>query len=957
MPFLGQGSTVGRRNANLAGFPTSGLVALYKCDELTGNTLSDTMGYLPDLTPASGVALDCATQTQCLIDGTGLRALVSGAAALCAFGFELITPALASGTTQVLLGAVGTSVSQAPGVRMYLTQTASFGYADDRYTLTVVGRLNIDAAGSTAYTVTLGTADFDGFVAETAYQMYGKFICKVGTPPTLYLYYRPGVSGPWRYIVKAATGTPSTSAVFVEGASSSGYRVAAEGTLGTTNPFKGRLVTALFALGELDLDDVRDALLSVDKGEAQRLLPDAARYWQFGTGSGAAVDEFITDAAAAITGTPAWSTALTTTTQLCLGQGNTGGGKWGIALGGEGSFALSGQVATSTAMTAPIIQGNTGWTLIACLRVGDELPAAERTLVSLYGPLSDGNEETDATLVPGVHFNLTAAGAIIGRYKRRAIADATVGTQIDLGAGTRYAANGVFTVYAISCDSAGAIASRRIGFYDTSVTAVATATASAANFLNRAVRVRIGDASLDCDLVAGPVAIYNRKLTDSEIEQFRNRCLGRMAGLPSYVDAAAAADGNGTERWPYASLQSALRVHQPAGTIYLNGGAANSRIDTSYVASSALRPASHAGMELIGSGNPVIVSTLGDTNRPPTLVESAATGVWIFRGITFDATDAGVNHAPGYTDGRCSSAAQFTGTGIERLEMYDCTVKNAAKADESSGTGLTVRAKDVRIYNLTCTDNEEHGMYARINADSEAVTHSLLVDGFVCTGGGEDGLKVTNEFSDGGTSGGGGVDGTRPAVYFTVDINDVRVVGGKNQLNLLGIASGYVTNCLLEGSTTAPLLNTGGILIGSDSYTGYMVVSNVLFANITIRDYNTGTYGKAVNNVNSTGCTAYNIITEGCLLDLNDPDGTLTSYYCSGNCGDEDGLWPEGNSNQPDATITFAGAGPGTADAALDPASDGYEDGVNLWTTATNLRTNLAGAARSEAGAWSRGAI
>lgn len=938
------------KDSTLSGLPSSGLIALYKCNELTGNTLADAAGNLPDLTLASGVGLDCATQTQCLIDGTGLRALVSGAEALCVFGFEIITPALASGTTQVLLGAVGTSVSQAPGIRIYLTQTASFGYSDDRYTLTVVGRLNIDGAGSTAYTVTLGTADFDGFVASTTYQMYGKFICKIGTPPTLYLYYRPGVSGPWRYIVKATTGTPSTSAVFVEGASSAGYRVAAEGTAGTTNPFKGRMVTALFALGELDLDDVRDALLRVDKGEAQRLLPDSARYWQFGTGSGAAVDEFITDAAAAITGTPAWSTALTTTTQLCLGQGNNGGGKWGIALGGEGAFAMSGKVATSTAMTAPILQGSTGWTLIACLRVGDELPAAERTLVSLYGPLGAGTEETDATKLPGIHISYTAAGGITGRYKRRAIADATAGTTIALGVGDRRSTNGVFTVYAISCDSTGAIAARRMGFYDSAVTEEATAAANPANFLQRAVRVRIGDASLDCDLVCGPVAVYNRKLADSEIAHFRNRCLVWMAGLPSYVDAAAAADGNGTERWPYASLQSALRVNQPAGTIYLNGGSANQRISSLYSASDTKRPASLAGLELIGSNDPVIIpGGLSSASAYPLALEENASGTWIFRDIIFDATDATVTDpdAGGPLVGGGTGGAVVVLDGIQRLEMYGCTTKNAKKYSDSSGTGLTSRAIENVIWDHTSQDNGEHAAYFRIAAASSAVPHTFDVRRFTASGNGEDGIKCTNEFSD-GSDDDPPTPASRAAVYWEdIVLDRIHITGGKNQILLDGVKRGTLTNFLCEGEDTG-LATSAGLSLGA-SY-DYGQVESLVIANGTIRDYGT-TDGYAVKNTNSTGCSIANVVTGDCFADLYDPNGTLMSYYCSGNSGHATLLWPTGSSNDPAATITFDG--PSDAHIA---SGDGFEDGQNLWALSTLLRTDLAAAARPEVGAWNRGA-
>ena len=926
----------------LTGFPTSGLLALYKCDELTGSTLSDATGNLPDLTPASGIALDCATQTQYIVDATGLRAEVVGQPATAAFAFELYTPALATGTTQVLLGAVGTSLSQAPGLRIYLTQTASFGYATDRYTISVTGRLILDGGSSTAYTISLGTADFDGLVPETHYQIYGSFVCKVGTTPTLSLYIRSGTSGPWKHYTDVIAGTATTSAVFADGASSVAYRVAAEGT--ATNPFKGKLITALFALGEPDLDDVRDALLSVNKTVAQQKLGTVARYWQFGKGSGTNADEFFTDVTAAITGTEAWSTGLSGCTQLCLGQGQGGGGKRGIILGGEASFAAGALVATSTAMATPILQGTDGWTLIAALRVGDNLPAAERTLVSLYGPLSTGSEETDATLLPGIHISYNASGFITGRVKRRAIADITAGTTINLGAGNRYSSNGVFTVYAISCDSTGALAARRIGVYDDDVTEEATAAANVANLLNRGVRIRIGDAALDCDLIAGPVGLYSRKLTDSEILQWRTQAL-RMAGRSTWVDADAATPGNGTERFPYASFQSALRVNQPTGTIYLNGGAANQRIDSIYSASDPLKPASLAGMTLIGTNDPVIVSDLGESDKYPLYLDENATGTWSFTGITFDATDAGVDNGPGFTDGATAGAAVIL-DGITRLEMTNCTTKNAVKSSPSNGTGLTSRAIENIITGHTSQDNEEHAVYFRIAASSPVGARTLQVVDFTASGNGEDGIKTSNEFSDG--SDGGGTPASRSAIYYeNILLDQIHITGGKNQISLQGCSGGTVTNFLCEGADAVGA-TTAGLALGGAS--GYMITSDLVIANGTIRDYGT-TQGYAVKNANSTGCVAINVVTGNCFADLIDTGGTLTSSYCSGDSGHATDLWPTGGSNTPAATITFD-----AADDAHISSGDGFEDGQNLWTNYSILRTDLAGDARPEEGAWNRGA-
>jgi hypothetical protein len=411
------------------------------------------------------------------------------------------------------------------------------------------------------------------------------------------------------------------------------------------------------------------------------------------------------------------------------------------------------------------------------------------------------------------------------------------------------------------------------------------------------------------------------------------------------VDAAAAADGNGTERHPYASLQSALRVLQPNQKVCLNGGSANQRIASDYSVSSALKPATLSGFELIGSNDPVIVSDLGETSKYPLYLEENASGTWIFRNITFDATDAGVNNPDPWNDGACAGAAVVL-DGIQRLEMYGCTTKNAKKSASTNGTGLTSRAIENIIWDHTSIDNEEHAAYFRVAAASEAVPHTFDVRRLTASGNGEDGIKCTNEFSDGSTAEGGAA--TRAAVYWEdIVLDRINIDGGKNQILLDGVKRGTVTNFLCSGEDGG-LATTGGLTLGA-SYS-YGAVENLVIANGTIRDYGT-THGYAVKNNNSTGCTITNVVTGDCFADLYDPSGTMTSSYCSGNSGHATLLWPTGNNNEPAASITFDGAG----DAHIS-SGDGFEDGANLTNIVEAAEVDLDGTARPSSGAWNRGA-
>ncbi len=936
----------GRETPETEFFPVTGLSALYKCDELDGSLLFDATGNRAAMVPYSGVALDCATTTQYIVDGTGLRAAMNGLSVNICCGLSVIMPALGAGTPEYIIAGTATSTGGGSGIQVAISQpTGGFASTTDRWAMTIVTRLNLDGGGAAQYTFSLTNSNFEGLIASTGYEIVFTVKSAVGLLPTLTLHYRAAGSLLWTEKTVTTGTAPTTSAVIAEGGTSV-YRVGCYGT--ASNPFKGRILNAFVAHdASLTIADLKRTLLTPTLTNVQDILGTVARFWSFYAGTGTNAHELVTDAQVAITGaSAAWSTGLSGCQQLCMGQGEQGLGKTGVKFGGETGFTTAGLYAQVDTGSNLITQG-AGWTMIATLRAGDTLPAAARMIVSINSTLKAGGEAATAILTHGVHFVYTSAGGLSAYVKRAAAADGDSAAAYPMGEGDRYSSNGEFCTYAISCSAAGAIKIRRMSRTDTSVTTVSTSTANTANLHILAPRVRIGDPALDCDIVAAFFGIYNRELTDAEVALWQGRS-GSMYGAEIHVDAAAAAAGNGTERFPYASLQSALRVHQPAGKIYLNGGSANQRIASDYSASSVLRPASLAGMELVGTNDPVIATDLGDSQKYPLFLEENASGTWIFRDIIFDPTDATIPPVvgpPAFTGGAASGAAVIL-DGIQRLEMYGCTTKNAVKSDTSNGTGLTSRAIENVIHDHTSIDNEEHAAYFRIAAASSAVPHTFDVQNFTASGNGEDGIKSTNEFSDGSTT----EDPTpaRAPVYWEdIVLDRIHITGGKNQILLDGVKRGTLTNFLCEAEDGG-LATTAGLSLGA-SY-AYGQVESLTIANGTIRDYGT-TDGYAVKNTNSTGCTATNIVTGSCFADLYDPNGTLTSSYCSGDSGHATLLWPDANNNQPDASITFDD----TDDAHIS-SGDGFEDGANLWTTSTLLRTDLAGDDRPESGAWNRGA-
>lgn len=926
----------------LAGFPSNGLVALYKCDETNSSRLVDATGTYNPMIPHTGTALDCATQTQYIVDGTGLRGLLHGLDPLVVFGLEIVTPALASGTTQYLIGGTSTSAANAPGVQVYLTQASGLWDTADRYSLSVNCRMSVDGAAVSNNLITIGAGTGNGFKPNTGYQIVGKYTATVGSTTNLTVYYREGCDGEWKIASVTAGATPATSVSIVEGATSI-YRVGCYGT--ATSPFKGALAKAFLAVGSVTVANLQTALLSEDADTIQGILGTNARFWHFRAGTGTTAEEYITEADVAITGTEAWG-AFAGITQYGLRQGGGTAGKPGVVLGGETGATGVGKSAYTSEHATSLIGSSDGWTLVATFRVGDTLPAAERSIVSVYGPLTTGLDETDITKTPGIHLTYTAAGLIRARRKNTSVADGVAGSASNLGAGERSYKNGQFTTYAFSCDSTGALKARRMGPEDTSVVTESTVSASSSNLMIRGTRVRIGDPLLDCNCVVAYVGVYSREITNAEIAHIASRA-AQMRGGAVWVDAAAAEPGNGTQRFPYASLQSALRVHQPAGTIYLNGGTANQRIASNYSPSSVLKPASIAGMTLIGTNSPVIIpGGLSDSTAYPLYLEANATATWIFHDVVFDAADASIVVGPGQLEAGGVAGAVVVLDGITRLEMYGCTTKNAKKASASSGTGLTSRAIENVIWDHISTDNGEHAAYFRVAAASPAVPHTFDVRRFTASGNAEDGIKCTNEFSDGSTDEGGLA--TREAVYWEdITLDRIHIDGGKNQILLDGVKIGTLTNFLCEGEDGA-LATTGGVSIGA-SYS-YGQVELLTIANGTIRDYG-GTHGYAVKNTNSTGCTITNVVTGNCFADLYDPAGTLTSSHCSGNSGHATLLWPTGNNNTPDASITFDGV----SDAHIS-SGDGFEDGKNLTGSVEDAEVDLDGVARPTSGAWNRGA-
>ena len=916
----------------LAGFPSDGLSALYKCDETDGDKLKDCTGNLPAMTLATGVALDCAAADVYVSDTSDLLSELNGQAAIVCCGCEIITPAAAGSSNDRIILGRDSATHDAP-IMLRVSEITTSG------AFRIECSLRTSNGGGAAATTEINSGNDFRLLPSTHYQLVVKMDFSQSTP-TMYVSARTGVAGKWRE--QSFTGGTGGTHVISSSVASRLFTLSTGG-----EPWNGKVVSAFVALGDLSMDDLKTIITRPSKAFITATVgATGARFWQFQAGTGSSVRELMTDTVETIAGTPAWSNSLSGCYQPALRQGNPYSGKNGVKLGGEDGYGAMGGGAASTASPSLILANSDGWTMQATFKVGNHLPAAEQLIASFYGPDTTGSVPSALANLPGAHFTLTNTGVILARIKRLAgTTDTGTGVSATIGAGTNNVANGLLTTFTLVCSSAGVVTMYRQHNGDSDVTNVGELSSHAQNIATRAVYAGLGRASMDGEATVGYLAAWDRPLSEAEMRQCHNSAVARMNGQDLYAHEGLGILGNGSENAPYSDALPALRTSQAGQNIYLGAG------DYGYMTTSlAVRtPSTTDDLRIYGAGvaSTTIFGEHSSRANNPLFVEE---GSWTFEDILFDATCDGLVNDSNLNPILGNQYAVEVREGVTSFVIRRCEVTGADKnpTGGSEGSGMVCRCRSTTIEDLESHHNEEHGVYIRVLAASDEVAHTLSVDNLYCHDNDEDGLKISNEFSDGSTS--GGDPATRSPIYWSVALDRIHIAHGKQQISLLGVDGGYLTNFLCEAADNI-LATTAGLLLGSSSYTGYLGAKNLIIANGTIRDYTNGTQGYGVSSVNTEGVALYNIVTSGCMYDVRNLDGNLQGISCSGDSGETGFEWPTGNNNQPAASITFDGV----ADAHIS-SGDGFEDGQNLWTNYSILRTDLAGDARPEEGAWNRGA-
>lgn len=920
-----------------AGHPSRGLVALYKGDEYEGSSLEDATGNMPPIALSTGVALDCTANAQYFTDTTSFSTDattgLNGQPVELAIGLELWTGAETGANNYDYI--TSNSASGDCPVEIALRE-ATYGTGYIRWRIYVNVQASKDGAGAAQASFVLPTT-FYGLKSSTHY--YIAIVLRTGTSTPYYTAaIRSSKSDPWIY----GTGTTAETAAATGYVFSTTVATQVLSTQSAASPFTGKIISAFISQGVYDLADIQALVMRPTQTAIAATLGARSRYWDFrgGYGHSTKVIERVTGTLEELTGTETWARGLTGCSQTATRQGMAYYGKAGIRLGGETSFTAPGFGGVSAATVAPCIASPDGWTVLATFRVGPRDPAAEQLLCGFVGPDATDAYDTDITKLAGVFFTLGTDQVVKVRAKRMIATGTDNGTNsvADIGAGGNYASNGLLTTYAISCSSAGVITLRRVAIGDSSVTTVTPSITTNAGFVStRANAAKFGWASFDADFVGGFLANHNVPLTDAEVMQAHRCAVARMRGQDIYVNGVTGLLGNGTENAPYSTLHTAWRVMQPGQTVRVTGGTHARKTNLGVVSSPAI-PSSSDHITIIGTGTPTFVST-GTTSESHPL--ELVSGHWTWSGFRSNAADAADNIAPtiemptpppGYAN------AVNASEDVDYVSFSDCAFDNAAKSEESNGTGFACRAKTVRVIDCTADGNEEHGVYLR-RWVGETEDGAVTVDGLTCTipAGGEDGLKITAE-------GAGGR-------LWRGSIRNLTVTGGKNQLNLKGFV-GDLANVLLKDQESEQELLAACYLGSDPAYTGETLDSDYRFegrvTNMTI----VGANARAVwVKGSNTTAELYNVLikdTAGVDLEV-DEDSPCTTSHCAGDAAT--GEWPDENGNIPGATITFVGA-----TYVLDPASDGYGDGVNMTGIIEEAELNLAGDARPTTGAWNIGA-
>ena len=904
----------------LAGFPSDGLVALYKCDERSGDKLYDATGNYPAMTLSTGSALDCVAGDLLFADTTGMLAAFVGQPGVVVMGAEIITPAaVGSGTVHQILTR---NTSAAPACSLYLNET------------TVSGLFRVDATiqtsldGGAASEISINSGNGFRLIPSSHYQLVVRVDMTAATPHAIFAY-RRGTTGVWREFT-ATGGTAGTHVIAGTGAT----RLLASYT--PANYFKGKIISVFAAAENIPMSTAQTVFDRFGVTAVKNALGTThARFWDFRIGTGTACRELITNTYETISGTVAWSNSLSGCSQIALRQGLPYYGRAGVLLGGEDGYGAMGGGAVSTSYGNPVGSVN-GWTVQATFRTGSHLPASETVIASFYGPDSAGNIPAIGSL-PGVHFTLSNAGVILCRMKYigSSTSDTGNGVVVTAGAGTAVPANGLLTTFTAVCSSAGEVDVYRQHIGEASPTLVTSFTTNTLAIATRADRAAVGQASMDGDVVVGFLGSWSRPLTAAEMAQCHNSAISRMNGQELYVASASTLLGNGTELYPYSDTFPAVRVHQPSQICNWAAG------EYSMFDQTASTTASSSNQNITWRGTGVASFQPGAalTDYPVFLED----GSWTFSGITFDANDA-------------AYYAMRVDEGVTSIEFSSCTWKDGhmwvdgvdpGGGSTATGSGLVSRAALNLIYNCTATGNDEHGVYLRIVGES-AVDRRFVVDGLTVSDSGEDGLKVTNEEAYG-------------ARWVNSVVNRVKVTGGKSQLYLLGMKDSVVSNCLLldqsvDTSLIAPLLLGKPRAYSGETLVGDYPLENVTVANVTIVNPTATPYAVLVQGDSASGSvTLRNIITSDCANEYSDDTtaGTVSVDYCAGE--DSAAPWPSTGSNIPDATIIFTDSGAG--DYTLTEESDGYGDGVNMTGLSNEAEVMFDGTTRRPStGAWNMGA-
>lgn len=900
-----------------AGFPASGLVALYKCDERSGDKLYDATGNYPAMTLATGAALDCVAGDLLFADTTGMLAAFVGQPGIVVMGAEIITPAAVGSATVHHI--ITRNTSAVPACSLYLNETTTSGLFRVDATIQTAR----DGGGATETAINSG----NGFrlVPSSHYQIVVRVDMTAATPHAIFAY-RRGTTGNWREFTVAG-GTAGTHLIAGTGAT----RLLAY--YSAANPFKGKIISAFAAAEDIPMSTAQTVLDRFGVTAVKNVLGTThARFWDFRLGTGTKCRELITNTYETVSGTVAWSNSLSGCTQIALRQGLPYYGKAGVALGGQDGYGAMGGGAVSTSFGNPVGSVD-GWSVQATFRVGNHLPAAETVIASFYGPDSAGNIPAIGSL-PGIHFTLSSVGVILCRMKyiANATADTGTGVVVTAGAGTAVAANGLLTTFTAVCSSAGAVDVYRQHSGESTPTLAASFTTNTLAIATRADRAAVGQASMDGDVVVGFLGSWSRPLTTAEMAQCHKMALARMTGQELYVASASTMLGNGSELYPYSDTLPAVRVHQP-NQICNWGTGSYTRFNQS---ASSTNSSSSTNITWRGTGSPTFGpgAALGDY---PTILQA---GSWAFSGIVWDANDAAYY---GMTVSEDVDSVSFTSCQWKNGHQWVDGV-DPEGGSTATGSGITSRAGLTTIINCTATDNDEHGVYLRIVGE-DAVDQRCIIDGLTVTGGGEDGLKMTNE-------------GAYGARWVNCIINRVKVTGGKNQLYLLGLSDSVVTNFLLLDQTSA-LPDIAPLYLGNvQGFTGETLVSDYPLVNVTVANgtiSNTNTRGVWIKGDLSSGSvTLHNIVCKDCPDDYNDDTtaGTVTISHCAGDTAGDP--FPAGTGMIPGATIAFTNAAGG--DYTLTEASDGYGDGINLTGLSDEAEADFAGTARPTTGAWNMGA-